>query len=218
MRGASAAEGRPKGRTAGVFVATLQVIAVDFALFFSEGTGCAARNRGDRRIACCCSTCSTNVIDFTVGVACFALSLRDAHNCCIGADARRGETRCSVALASFDFFSFFFFFAPFSCFSFFLFASLCFASFSFIYFARVSLSFASFFLFFFIFSLFLLFILSLLLRFFTFHYSQRYGGFIGIRRRLSRCSVQHHLHLLWHVGSCLFLGLFLLRMLGSTSL
>ena len=89
-------------------------------------------------MACCSSTCSTNVIDFTVGVGCFARALRATHKCCIGADARRGETHCSIALDSFNFLSFFFFFASFSSFSFFLFASLCFSSFSFIYFACVS--------------------------------------------------------------------------------
>ena len=103
MRGASAAEGRAKECTAGVFFATLEVIAIGFALFFTGGTGCDARNRGERGIACCSSTCSTNVIDFTVGVACFARSLRGAHNSRIGTHARHRETLCPVDLCSFDF-------------------------------------------------------------------------------------------------------------------
>ena len=38
IRGASAAEGRPKGRTTGVFLDTLDVFSAGFALFFTVGT------------------------------------------------------------------------------------------------------------------------------------------------------------------------------------
>ena len=218
MRVASAVEGRPSGSTKGVFVTTLGVVATGFALFFTGETGGTARNRYERRIACCCSsTCSINVTDSLIGVACFARSLRTANNSCMGAVARRGETGRSVALDSFGFYSFFSFshlFLPFLSACLLRFAFLPLASFN-------SLAFLFFFFLlflFFTFSLVLFFLRSLLLRFFTFLYSQQYGGFIQIRRRLSLSAVQHHLHLLSRIGRCWFLGVFLLRMLGSSGL
>ena len=125
--GASAAQDRPKGRTTAVFFAKPEVNAAGYALFFTVGSGCTARNRGERANTCCSSTWSNNVIDSLINVADFARSFRAAHVSCMGADGPRGETRCSV-----DFLSFLCLFVAFSSFSLFCFASFCFSSFSFI--------------------------------------------------------------------------------------
>ena len=139
---------RQKEPTKGVLDTTLGGVAAGFALLFTGRTGCTARNRGDRGIACYSSSPgSTSVTDSLTDVACLAWSYRVANNSIKGAVARRGATHRPLALCSFCFFSFFFLFASFSSFSFRLFASLCLSSFSFFSFARISFSFSYFFFF-----------------------------------------------------------------------